>query len=75
VSEVLVRDRLEMSHWARDVLAIMRGVLAGERMQAEAARLLEKSVRQVRRLQVKQKAHGDGALVLRLRGQPSNHRR
>jgi transposase len=65
-------DRISMSQKERDVLKIMHGVLAGERTQAEAARLLGRSVRQVRRLQRKLEAHGDQALVHGLRGQPSN---
>jgi hypothetical protein len=52
----------------------MRGVLKGERTQAEAARLLKRSVRQIRRLKRKLTATGDRALVHGLRGQPSNHR-
>jgi Helix-turn-helix domain len=72
--EVQVQDRIAMSQRERDVLGIMRAVVSGERTQAEAARLLHKSVRQVRRLQRKLKTQGDGALVHGLRGQPSNRR-
>jgi hypothetical protein len=72
--EVQVQDRIAMSQRERDVLAIMRGVVSGDRTQVEAAGLLKKSVRQVRRLNGKLKAKGDGALVHGLRGQPSNHR-
>ncbi len=72
--EVQDRDRIAMNQRERDVLAVMRGVLSGDRTQAEAARLLHKSVRQVRRLQRKLEADGDGGLVHGLRGQPSNHR-
>jgi hypothetical protein len=67
-------DRIAMSQRERDVLAVMRGVLSGERTQAEAARLLKRSVRQVRRLKRKLKAQGDKGLVHGLRGKPSNHR-
>jgi hypothetical protein len=49
-------------------------VLDGTRTQAEAARLLRRSSRQVRRLQRRLAADGDGALVHGLRGRPSNHR-
>src|SRR6516164_8431326 len=73
--DALLPDRITMSQKERDVLKIMHGVLAGERTQAEAARLLDVSVRHVRRLQRKLEAHGDGALVHGLRGRPSNHRR
>lgn len=65
-------DRIAMSQKERDTLKVMHGVLAGERTQAEAARLLRRSVRHVRRLQRQLEARGDGALVHGLRGQPSN---
>src|SRR3954454_4673273 len=67
-------DRIAMSQRERDVLQIMAPVLQGQRTQAEAARLLGLSVRQVRRLQRKLEQGGDAALVHRLRGQPSNRR-
>jgi hypothetical protein len=51
----------------------MHAVLRGERTQAEAARLLDKSTRQVRRIQRRLQADGDAALVHGLRGRPSNH--
>jgi len=62
-----------MSQKERDVLKFMHAVLRGERSQAEAARLLDKSVRQVRRIQRRLQADGDQALVHGLRGRPSNH--
>jgi hypothetical protein len=68
------QDRIAMSQRERDVLAILRGVVSGDRTVAEAARLLKKSVRQVRRLKGKLKNQGDGALVHGLRGKPSNRR-
>jgi hypothetical protein len=68
------QDRITMSQRERDVLAILRGVVSGDRSVTEAARLLRKSVRQVRRLKGKLKTHGDGALVHGLRGKPSNRR-
>ena len=67
-------DRMLMSQKERDVLKILHAVLTGERSQAQAARLLRKSVRHVRRLQRKLQAGGDQALVHGLRGRPSNHR-
>ncbi len=66
------QDRIAMSQRERDVLAVLRGVVSGDRTVAEAARLLKKSVRQVRRLKGKLKAQGDGRLVHGLRGKPSN---
>src|SRR5215208_923711 len=67
-------DLLAMSQRERDVLKVMQGVLDGARTQAEAARLLKRSTRQVRRLQRRLAADGDAALVHGLRGRPSNHR-
>jgi transposase len=68
------QDRILMSQKERDVLKIIHTVLQGQRTQAEAARLLGKSTRQVRRLLRKLESGGDAALVHRLRGRPSNHR-
>jgi hypothetical protein len=73
--DVFTNDRIPMSQKERDVLKIVHGVLQGERTQAEAARLLGLTTRQVRRIQRKLEAHGDPALVHGLRGRPSNHRR
>jgi transposase len=67
-------DRIAMSQKERDVLKILHGVLSGERSQAEAARLLRLTSRQVRRLQRKLEAQGDQALVHGLCGRPSNRR-
>ena len=72
--DVLTPDRIEMSQRERDILKIMAPVLQGERTQAEAARLLGLSVRQVRRLQRKLEQKGDTAIVHGLRGKPSNRR-
>ncbi len=68
------KDRIEMSQRERDVLQVVQSVLDGKRSQAESARLLDLSPRQVRRLQHKLAARGDGVLVHGLRGRPSNHR-
>jgi len=62
-----------MSQKERDALKIMHAVLRGERTQAEAARLLDKSTRQVRRILRRLQAGGDAAIVHGLRGKPSNH--
>jgi len=70
---VLSHDRIPMSQKQRDVLKIMHAVLRGERSQAEAARLLDKSTRQVRRILRRLQAGGDAALIHGLRGKPSNH--
>src|SRR5947199_10041770 len=67
-------DLVAMSQRERDVLKVTQGVLDGTRTQAEAARLLRRSTRQVRRLQRRLEADGDGAPVHGLRGRPSNRR-
>jgi Helix-turn-helix domain len=67
-------DRIAMSQRERDVLKVVQSVVDGKRSQAEAARLLRLSSRQVRRLQRKLKKRGDAALVHGLRGKPSNRR-
>src|SRR5262249_61941974 len=67
-------DRIAMSQHERDTLTILRPVLRGERTQAEAARRLGLSVRQVRRLQRRLEARGDAAVIHGLRGRPSNRR-
>jgi Helix-turn-helix domain len=72
--EVQDRTRVAMSQRERDVLKVMQPVLDGKRTQAEAARLLRLSIRQVRRIQQKLEGGGDTALVHGLRGKPSNHR-
>jgi hypothetical protein len=72
--DVPTPDRIPMSQKERDVLKVLHAVLAGERTQAQAARLLRLTTRHVRRLQRKLERGGDGALVHGLRGRPSNHR-
>jgi transposase len=48
-------------------------VLAGKRTQAEAARLIGRSERQVRRLFKRLKVEGDAGVIHRLRGRESNN--
>src|SRR5436190_2072021 len=71
---VLTPDLLPMSQRERDILKIMHPVLQGQRTGAEAARLLGRSTRQVRRLLRKLQDQGDAAIVHGLRGRPSNRR-
>lgn len=75
MDEVQGPGRVAMSQRERDAVRVIRSVLDGERTQVEAARLLRKSVRQVRRMQRKLAAGGDAALVHGLRGKPSNRHR
>ena len=65
-------DRIEMSQQERDRLKVLHGVEQGQYSQAKAAQLLDLTARQVRRLQRRVKDQGDGSLVHRLRGRPSN---
>lgn len=67
------KDRIEMSQRERDRLKLMSPVLSGDRKQAEAARLLKRSVRQVRRIQRRLEAEGDCGVIHRLRGRRSNN--
>jgi hypothetical protein len=67
------KDRIEMSQRERDVLKVMSLVLKGQRTQMEAARLLGRSERQVRRIQRALEDQGDAAVVHKLRGRPTNH--
>lgn len=62
-----------MSQRERDVLKVMSLVLSGKRTQAEAARLLGRSQRQVRRIQRRLEDKGDAGVVHRLRGRASNN--
>jgi hypothetical protein len=70
----MMEDRIAMSQRERDRLKIMAPVLAGERTQREAARLLKRTERQVRRLQRRLEACGDAGIVHGLRDRPSNRR-
>ena len=67
-------DRITMSQRERDCLKVLAPVLEGKRTVVETARLLGRSVRQVRRVKQRLKAQGDSGVVHGLRGRPSNHR-
>lgn len=68
-------DRIEMSQRERDRLKVMSLVMAKERSQVEAGRLLGLSSRQVRRIERRLAAEGDVGVVHRLRGRASNARK
>jgi hypothetical protein len=72
MGQSLTPDRMPISQKEREVLQILHAALGGERTQAAAARLLDKSIRQVRRIQRRLQADGEAALVHGLRGTPSN---
>ena len=67
-------ERIGMSQRERDVLKVMDAVEDGRRTQREAARLIRRTIRQVRRIQRRLEAEGDTGIVHRLRGRPSNAR-
>jgi transposase len=68
-------ELMTLSVRERDVLKVMAGVLSGQRTQVEAARLLDLSERQVRRIQRRLEKQGDKGAVHRLRGRPGNRRK
>jgi transposase InsO family protein len=67
------KDRILMSQRERDVLKVMSLVVSGKRTQVEAARLLKRSERQVRRIQRRVEESGDAGVVHGLRGRGSNN--
>lgn len=66
--------RLNMGMRERDKLHAIRNILEGRITQAEAAKILRRSVRHVRRLCARVREKGDRGLVHGLRGLPSNNR-
>jgi hypothetical protein len=69
-----MEERIALSQNERDRLRVLYAVQQGERTQMEAARQLQLSDRQVRRLLVRVRAEGDRGIVHRLRGRPSNRK-
>src|SRR5258708_16292912 len=67
-------ERIELSAKERDRLKVLHEVEQGHLKQVEAARRLRLSDRQVRRLQARLRAEGDGAIVHGLRGRRSNRK-
>jgi hypothetical protein len=65
-------DRIAMNQRDRDVLKVLHSVLEGKRSQVEAARLLDWTVRHVRRMLRRLQEEGDEAVIHGLRGRPSN---
>lgn len=66
--------RLNMGMRERDKLHTVRNILDGRITQAEAARILRRSERHVRRLCARVREKGDRGIVHGLRGLPSNNR-
>lgn len=67
-------ERIELSQKERDRLKVLHELQEGHIRQVEAARRLERSDRQVRRLLVRVRAEGDRGVVHGLRGRPSNRK-
>lgn len=67
-------ERINLSQRERDRLKVVQGVEEGRLKQTEAAQRLGLCTRQVRRLQARVRAEGDGGVLHRLRGRPSNRK-
>jgi len=67
-------ERIELSAKERERLKVLQQVEEGHLKQIEAARRLRLTDRQVRRLQSRLRAEGDGGIVHRLRGRRSNRK-
>jgi Helix-turn-helix domain len=67
-------ERIELSTKERDRLKVLQQVEEGHLKRIEAARRLRLSDHQVRRLQSRLRAQGDGGIVHRLRGRRSNRK-
>ena len=67
-------ERIELSQRERDRLKVLHAVREGHIRQVQAARRLQLSDRQVRRLLRRVQTEGDRGVVHRLRGQPSNRK-
>jgi len=67
-------ERIALSQRERDRLKVLHAMSEGHLTQVEGARRLQLSDRHIRRLLVRLHQSGDGAVVHRLRGQPSNRK-
>jgi hypothetical protein len=67
-------ERISMSQTERERLKVLHGIEQGHWRQVEGARRLRLSTRQVRRLQRRRAAEGDGGVIHRLRGRQSNRK-
>jgi transposase len=67
-------ETLRMSQGERRRLVVMSQVASGKLVLRQASELLSVSYRQAKRIWCRYQAEGDGGVVHRLRGRPSNHR-
>lgn len=65
-------ETFQMSQWDRRRLVVMSQVASGKVSLVQASELLSVSYRQVKRIWSRYQAEGDGGVVHRLRGRPSN---
>ncbi|MGH9817263.1 MAG: ISNCY family transposase [Candidatus Acidiferrales bacterium] len=70
----MAEERIGMGAGERDRLKVLHQVQAGHITQRQAAERLSRSTRQVRRMQRRVEAEGDGGIIHRLRGRPSNRK-
>jgi hypothetical protein len=69
-----MEERIALNAKERERLKVLHEVKQGHWSQVEGSRRLGLSARQVRRLERRVKAEGDGGLVHQLRGRPSNRK-
>ena len=69
-----MEELISLSHKELDKLSVIERVERGELSQIEAASVLNRSTRQIRRLQVRYRKQGEQGLVSCRRGKPSNNR-
>jgi transposase len=67
-------ERIALSQRERDRLKVLHEVKQKHLTQVEAAQRLKRTDRQVRRMLIRIREHGDGGIVHRLRGRPSNRK-
>ena len=67
-------ERIELSQRERDWLKVLHEVEQKHLTQVAAAQRLKRTDRQVRRMLIRLREHGDGGIVHRLRGRPSNRK-
>jgi hypothetical protein len=67
-------ERIALSQRERDRLKVLHEVEQKHLTQVEAAQRLKRTDRQVRRMLIRIREYGDGGIVHRLRGRPSNRK-
>lgn len=70
----MAEERISMSQCERERLKVLQQIEQGHWTQVEGARRMHLSARQVRRIQRRVAAEGDGGVMHRLRGRPSNRK-